>query len=491
MQDDQKKNRLPEEEGKIHDELIQVDTVNSVPSVEPSGVMPEEQDAEQPELHADGQVEDEDSHIEIPSLEELEDEHPADLAEIIENLPLEDQVDILKKLPAESAADALVEMDESARVDLLENLDTGTAVSLVSEMSPDDAADVLDELEEEHRDELLNHLEKEDADEIRALMSFDPETAGGLMNTEVVILEEDQTVDSAIRQLRNEIEDKEVPYYAYVVDKDDCLRGVISLRNLLLARPGTQLSELIKGNVISVTFDKDRNEVVQLIGDYNFMALPVVDYEGRLMGVITHDDVIDMLNDMASEDMLGMVGAGQDESVDTPWFDSVKMRLPWLVVNMVNSSLSAFVVYLFEGSIAALPLLAVFMPMVANQAGNTGQQALAVIIRQLALEKLDKKRALAAVRREAKVSLLNGSLLAMLVFIVVFLLTGNMMLTGVMVAALVMDMFLGAVAGASIPLVLKRLGRDPAQASSIFLTAITDSAGFLIFLGLATMFLLA
>lgn len=428
----------------------------------------------------------------IPSLEELEDEHPTDLAEIIENLSLEEQVDIFKKLSVDSAADALVEMEESARVDLLENLDTDTAVSLVSEMSPDDAADVLDELEEEYRDELLNNLEREDADEIRALMAFDPETAGGLMNTEVVILEEELSVDAAIRQMRMEIEDKEVPYYAYVVDANDRLRGVLSLRNILLARKGTLLSEMLKGqNVISVKFDEHKSEVAQLMGDYNFMALPVVDHEDRLMGIITHDDVIDILNEMASEDMLGMVGAGQDESVDTPWHGSVKMRLPWLVVNMLNSSLSAFVVYLFEGSIAQLPILAVFMPMVANQAGNTGQQALAVIIRQLAIEKMDKKRALKAVRREAKVSLVNGFILALLVFTAVFGLTGNLPLAYIMVGALVMDMFLGALAGASIPLVLKRLGRDPAQASSIFLTAITDGAGFFIFLGLATLFMLA
>lgn len=477
MQDDLKKDELSA--GDRKDETVK-------------GPAPDSQN--NPENLADAKFSTHDSDQEafvMHSLEELEDEHPADLAEIIENLSLEDQVDIVRKLPAESVADALVEMDESVRVDLLESLDTDTAVSLVSEMSPDDAADVLDELEEEHRDELLNHLEKEDADEIRSLMSFDPDTAGGLMNTEVVILEENHSVDSAIRQLRSEIEDKEVPYYAYVVDSNDRLKGVISLRNLLLARPGTQLSELIKGNVISVTFDKDRSEVVQLIGDYNFMALPVVDYEGRMMGVITHDDVIDMLNDLASEDMLGMVGAGQDESVDTPWRESVKMRLPWLVVNMLNSSMSAFVVYLFEGSIATLPILAVFMPMVANQAGNTGQQALAVVIRQLALEKMDRKRGLEAVKREARVSLVNGTLLAGLVFLVVYLLTGNTMLSTVMVVALAMDMFLGAVAGASIPLILKRLGRDPAQASSIFLTAITDSAGFFIFLGLATMFLLA
>ncbi len=425
-------------------------------------------------------------------LEALEDEHPTDLAEIIENLSLKDQVQLVRNLDAESAADALVEMDESVRVELLESLDTGTAVSLVSEMSPDDAADVLEELDEDHRDVLLDSLEKEDADEIRGLMAFDPETAGGLMNTEVVILEDSLNVDEGIRQLRQEIEDKEVPYYAYVVDADDRLKGVLSLRDLLLAPRGTSLSDMIKGKqVISVTFDQERSEVAHMIGDYNFMALPVVDHEGRLLGVITHDDVIDMLNDLASEDMLGMVGAGQDESVDTPWFDSVKMRLPWLVVNMLNSSFSAFVVYLFEGSIATLPILAVLMPMVANQAGNTGQQALAVVIRQLALEKLDKKRSVKAVRREAKVSLLNGVMLSILVWSGVFVLTGgNALLSSLMAFALVMDMLLGALAGASIPLILKRLGRDPAQASSIFLTAITDSAGFFIFLGLATLFVL-
>ena len=207
------------------------------------------------------------------------------------------------------------------------------------------------------------------------------------------------------------------------------------------------------------------------------------------MGVITHDDVLDIVLEEASSDMLGMVGAGQDETVDTPWTRSVNIRLPWLIINMCTSSLSAFIVSLFEGSIAEMALLAVLMPMVANQAGNTGQQALAVMIRQLATESFDAKRSWGAVVRESKIGLGTGLVMALLAYLGVLLLSGNNLLAFVMGFSLLLDMFLGAIAGGAIPLVLRSIGRDPAQASSIFLTALTDSGGFFIFLGLATFFL--
>lgn len=417
--------------------------------------------------------------------------HPADVAEHLETLSLEQQVCLVTTLPVEDAAEALAELDEHTRVELLENLDPDKAASIVGQMSPDDAADVLDELDEDHSDVLLSKLQSKDAEEIRGLMAFDPETAGGAMNTEVIILSQSLTVDEAIQQIRSEIKDKEIPYYAYVVNSDDILTGVLSLRDLLLSPPGRRLEEeLTDQELITVTFDAEREEVARVISRYNLMALPVVDYEGRLLGVISHDDLIDIIQDLASEDMLGMVGAGQDETTDTPWRDSVKMRLPWLLVNMVNSALSASVVYLFDGTIAQMAVLAVFMPMVANQAGNTGQQALAVMIRQLVTERFDRKKAWWAVLREGKIGIANGLILGVLVWIGVYLFTGHMSLASVMVAALILDMILGAFAGASIPLVLKEMGRDPAQASSIFLTAITDGAGFFLFLGLATLFLL-
>ncbi len=417
--------------------------------------------------------------------------HPADVAEHLENLSLDKQVCIVSALPVEDAAEALAELDEHVRVELLENLDPDTAASIVGEMSPDDAADILDELDEDHSDVLLSKLESQDAEEIRNLMAFDPATAGGVMNTEVIILEYTLTADQAILQLRSEIEDKEFPYYAYIVDRGDILQGVLSLRDLLVCPPGMTLGDALHDqDLITVTFDQSREEVARLISHYNLMALPVVDYEGRLLGVISHDDVIDIMQDLASEDMLGMVGAGQDETTDTPWMDSVRMRLPWLLVNMLNSALSASVVYLFDGSIAQMAILAVFMPMVANQAGNTGQQALAVMIRQLATERFDRRKAWWAVLREGKIGIVNGLLLGVLVWAAVYVFTGRAGISTVMVAALIMDMILGAFAGASIPLLLKAVGRDPAQASSIFLTAITDGAGFFLFLGMASIFLL-
>lgn len=434
-----------------------------------------------------------DSHTEFLN-QELQ--HPADVAEHLETLPLDEQVYLLSTLPIEDAAEALAELDEHRQVDILEALNPDIAAGLVGEMSPDDAADVLDELDEEHSDSLLNKLESEDAQEIRELMSFDPDTAGGIMNTEIIILEKDLTADEAVLRLRGEIGDKEIPYYAYIVSGEDVLEGVLSLRDLIMLPSGTVLGDAIGSqDLITATFAETREEVARLISHYNFMALPVTDLQGRLLGVISHDDIIDVIQDLASEDMLGMVGAGQDETVDTPWFESVKMRLPWLLVNMLNSVVSASVVYLFEGSIEQMAILAVFMPMVGNQAGNTGQQALAVIIRQMAFDKIEGKKAVLAVTREAKICLLNGLFLGLLAFAGVALFTWNMpsggfMLAAVMSSALVFDMLLGAIAGGSIPLILKRLGRDPAQASSIFLTAITDGAGFFVFLGLATVFLL-
>ncbi len=417
--------------------------------------------------------------------------HPADVAAHLENLSLEQQVCLLNALPVEEAAEAVAELEEHTRVELLENLDPDKAASIVGEMSPDDAADVLDELDENHSVVLLSKMESEDAEEIRNLMAFDPETAGGVMNTEIVILTQDITADQAIHQIRTELSDKEIPYYAYIVNPDDILVGVLSLRDLLVCPPRTPLKQALGDQtLITVTYDAGREEVARTIGHYNLMALPVVDYEGRLLGVISHDDIIDIMQELASEDMLGMVGAGQDESTDTPWFESVKMRLPWLLVNMFNSALSASVVYLFDGSIAQMAILAVFMPIVANQAGNTGQQSLAVMIRQLAMEKFSRRKAWWAVLREGKIGIANGLILGSLVWGAVYVFTGKASLSSVMVLALCLDMILGAFAGATIPLALKALGRDPAQASSIFLTAITDGAGFFLFLGLATLFLL-
>ncbi|MDR1776860.1 MAG: magnesium transporter [Desulfovibrio sp.] len=413
--------------------------------------------------------------------------HPADMADHLENLSLDKQVCALRNMPVEDAADALAELDEAVAVDVLENLGVEDAARIIAEMAPDDAADVLDDLDEKHRDAVLKRLDREDFEELRHLLNFDPDSAAGAMNTKVILLESAFSVDEAIAFMRGEMAEMENPYYAYVVDERDVLIGVLSVRDLMLARPGIIVGDAVAGQtVISVRYDANRREAAGLLSRYNFLALPVVDYEGHIMGVITYDDIMDIMDETASADMLGMVGADPEENVDTPWLESVRGRLPWLMINMVNSALSASVVYMFEGTIAQMAVLAVLMPMVANQAGNTGQQALAVMIRQLAVERFDHKKAWLAVLREAKIGVATGVFMAVATFFGAWVFTRDIRVGLVMGGALLCDMLLGAVAGGSIPLIFRALGRDPAHASSIFLTTITDGAGFFIFLGLAT-----
>lgn len=423
--------------------------------------------------------------------EEHEFAHPADMADHLENLSIDKQVCALRHMSTENAAEALAELDENIAVDVLENMDVDDAAHIIAEMSPDDAADVLDELDEDHRNFLLDRLEREDSEELRNLLKFDPDSAAGVMNTEIILLDEDMCVDDAIHHIRREMEDNESPYYGYVIDKQGILKGVLSLRNLMLSRPGIKVIELISGHaVISVPFDMDKGEVARLLSHYNFLAMPVVDRQGHIMGIVTYDDIMDIIHEEVSADMLGMVGADPDEDVDTPWKESVRKRLPWLFVNLLNSAVSASIVYMFEGSIAQMAILAVLMPMVANQAGNTGQQALAVMIRQLSNEKFDGKKSWFAVLREVKIGIVTGSVMAIVAAIGAGAFSHNYVLGSVMGMALLCDMLLGAVAGGSIPLILRAVGRDPAHASSIFLTAITDGAGFFVFLGLASLFLL-
>ncbi len=421
----------------------------------------------------------------------LENAHPADAADHLEALPVADQVTAVGQLDPEDAAHAISEMETPQRAELLGNLESEQAATILSEMPYDDAADVLDELERDLRETLLSQMEKDDAAEVAHLMRYDPETAGGVMNTENMVLDHALTADQAIAIIRRDIEDKEIPYYAYIIDEDERLQGVVSLRELLMSKPGQMLRTIIKDqSLITISARGDKEEVARLLSHYNFLALPVVDDAGKFLGVVTHDDVIDIIHEEASEDMLGMVGAGVDETVDTPWKHSVKRRLPWLCVNMFTSLMAAIVVSFFEASIEQMAILAVLMGIVCNQGGNTGQQSLAVVIRQLVLESMDEKKSSFAITRELRIGLLNGIAIGVLVAAAVTLVTKNMVLGMVMGSALLMNMTLGAVVGASIPLVLRRLGRDPAQASSIFLTACTDTGGFLIFLGLATAFLL-
>ncbi|MCF8085683.1 MAG: magnesium transporter [Desulfohalobiaceae bacterium] len=428
---------------------------------------------------------------ELPEQDASELAHPADTADHLESLELEEQIKFIKRLPVRDAASSIAEMGHHERIELFQRLNLGMASRVIANMAPDDATDILAGLEEEHRRSILARIPPRDRVELRELLTYDPDTAGGVMNTDALVLHQDLDSDQAIALIREQVEDKEIPYYAYVVDDESRLMGVVSLRELMIAPHTMHLEDLIQSQrLIAVHHETDQEEVAKLISNYNFLALPVVDDEGKFLGVVTVDDVINIIHEEASEDMQSMVGAGMDETTESPWLYSVKKRVPWLLLNMVNSAVAAYVVHLFEDNIAKITLLAVLMPVVANMAGNSGQQALAVMIRQMAVEKFERKKFWLGVLREARIGFINGIMLGGTIFCVVWVLTQNLLLSGVVGTAMWMDMFVGCTAGASIPLVLHELGRDPAQASTIFLTTITDSVGFLSLLSLAGLVLL-
>jgi len=417
--------------------------------------------------------------------------HPADTADHLESLELEEQIKFIKRLPVRDAASSIAEMGHHERIALFHRLNLGMASRVIANMAPDDATDILAGLEEEQRRTILARIPPRDRVELRELLTYDPDTAGGVMNTDALVLHQDLDSDQAISLIREQVEDKEIPYYAYVVDDENRLVGVVSLRELMIAPHSMHLEDLIQSQrLIAVHHETDQEEVARLISNYNFLALPVVDDEGKFLGVVTVDDVINIIHEEASEDMQSMVGAGMDETTESAWLYSVKKRIPWLLLNMVNSAVAAYVVHLFEDNIAKITLLAVLMPVVANMAGNSGQQALAVMIRQMAVERFERKKFWLGVLREARIGFTNGILLGGTIFCVVWVLTQSPVLSAVVGAAMWIDMFVGCTAGASIPLVLHELGRDPAQASTIFLTTITDSVGFLSLLSLAGLVIL-
>ena len=363
--------------------------------------------------------------------------HPADAADHMMTLPLAERIQLVEGLNVHEAAASIAEMNRHDQAELLKGMDTALTADILTEMDPDDAADVLEELGEPLKQHLLRRVDDEQAADISHLLTYEPDTAGGVITTYALVLDEKLNADQAIHLVRQQAADKEVPYYAYLVDDDEVLTGVLSMRDLLLAKPGVRLGQLVESqSLVTTTYDMDREEVAHLIAHYNFLALPVVDYEDRLLGVVTVDDIIDIIHEEASEDLQKMVGAGSDETTDSPWSYSVKKRLPWLVVNVLNSAIAAYVVSVFEGTIAQMAFLAVLMPIVANQAGNTGQQALAVMIRQLAMDKFDRRRSWLAVWREVKIGVVNGALIAIVVLAAVAAVTGNPPLASITAAAL-------------------------------------------------------
>jgi magnesium transporter len=431
--------------------------------------------------------------------EQLAEQTPENAADILEALPEEGAADLLTDLDTEDAGEVLDEMRPEAAADVMEAIEPETAAELIAAMDADQAADLVGALDPEEQAAVLAALEPDAAVEIEQLLVHEPDTAGGMMTTDVASLPIGLTVGEAIEALRRLHNDLGSNLsYVYVTDDVDRLRGVVSFRDLVFARPGQGLDEVMVGDPVSVEASTDREVVAELIHRYHLVAIPVVDEAMRLIGMVKFGEAIEAIQAEAGEDIAVMVGAGEEESVFTPVGVSVRRRLPWILFNLVVGLVIAWVIASFESVLVGAAVLAAYMPLVALLGGNSGAQSLAVIIRSMAVGDVPPGRARSAVRREISVTSINGLVIAVLAALLGALTVGvfgdqstiepgEMAL--ILFVSVVLAFLTAGVVGAGIPVLLRRWGQDPALASNIFLTMITDLVSFGGFLLIASLLL--
>lgn len=416
---------------------------------------------------------------------------PVVVGNFLKRLRVNERREVLRALSEPVASEILSEMGAEYSAEVVEAMREPRAVAILEGLARDDAADVLGYLEEATQERLLNKLSPKTAAEIRALLKYGPDTAGGVMNPHVATVSASMTVDDSIEYIRRIKEEIEHICYLYVVDSRRRLQGVLSMRELIMALPSQKVRDVMRTNLKGVcNVDDDRMVVAMAMADSNLTALPVVDEKGRLVGVIEHDDVIDILQSEATEDFQRFVGAGGDEGIHDDVLFSQKRRIPWLIVNILTAYLAGGVIFVFRHQIETLSILAVFIPILSSLSGNAGSQTLAIAIRSLALGELQPSDSRTVCLREGIKGLISGVLIGIIGAILAYLMTQRLDLATVVLAAMVLSMGAGSLAGALIPITLKNLNFDPAQSSSIFLTAVTDVTSSLIFLSLGVSFLL-
>lgn len=414
--------------------------------------------------------------------------HPADSADLIAELSAEVREPLIAAVDRGTLARIVEYLPDTERRGILDATPTPELASLLDEVDDDIVADILHELPEERVAEILPLMRRANA--VMPLLRHSDETAGGHMTRAYISLKGGWTVDRAINYLRRIRPDADSAYYLYVLDAEGRLEGIVSLRDLIIAAPDRPLSEVMTREVVKARDDMDQEEMARLVQRYDLVALPVVDAEERLVGVITVDDVLDVVEEEATEDIFKLAGIGVKERALSPLRDSARRRLPWLLANMVVALMGAFVVSRFEDTISKVAALAAIMPVIAGQGGNAGIQTSTIIVRGLALEEIDLGDLFHVLTKEIALGVLKGAIFGAVLAVIALLWQENTTLALVAAAAMFLNMIVAAVAGVLIPMTLRYgLKVDPATAAGVFDTMLTDIMGFLIFLGLATLML--
>ena len=418
----------------------------------------------------------------------IEDLHPADILDVIRQFK-DDRVDILNRLPAWMIAYILDEADDKEKYELLSVLPRPRKKEIIGEMSSDELTDMVGSITPEEAKEIFTNMDSEDADELKELLTYNPETAGGIMAKEFLSVTENMTVEETLEYLRKEAPGAETTYYIYVLDENQRLKGVLSLRNIVISDLKARVSDIMHERVISVPVTMDQEEVGHLFEKYGFLTMPVVDDKDKMLGIITFDDVMNILREETTEDIYRLGGVQEGEKITGTVTESVKRRLPWLFINLLTAILASSTVSLFEGTIARVVTLATFMPIVAGMGGNTGTQTLTIIVRGLALGELTFENAKKVLLKEIGVGVSTGISIGVTVALLGFFWAGKPVFGLVIGLSMLLNMTAATLAGFLVPLILKKLHVDPALASAVFVTTVTDVLGFFFFLGLATVFI--
>lgn len=418
----------------------------------------------------------------------VEDIHPVDILDILHENE-DDFLKILDMLPEWFVADIVEEEEDEEKYELLKKFSEGKQKNILHEMSSDELTDLVGVLDEEKSEDILKKMDEEDREDVNKLLSYKPDTAGGIMATEFVSIRENKTIEKTLKYLQKEGPEAETAYYLYVVDNDDILKGVVSLRDIVCNDFDTRISDITNTNVISVPYYMDQEEVAQEFKKYGFLTIPVVDERNKILGIVTVDDIVDVMEEETTEDIHRLGGVDEEERVDGTLKESIKSRLPWLIVNLVTAILAASVVGIFEGTISKVVTLATFMPIVAGMGGNAGTQSLTIVVRGIALGELTGENAKRVFLKELLVGLTTGAVIGFIIAILGLIWEGNAVFGLVIGVAMVLNMMVATMAGYIVPVILKKLKVDPALASAVFVTTVTDVLGFFFFLGLATAFI--
>ncbi len=416
--------------------------------------------------------------------------HPADIAHLFRYLDLKDQRILFNLIEdAEKSAYVLAELDHSTGAQLLEQLDKETITEVLQEMSSDDAADIIGNMPQELADEILDIMHDEDSDEIEHLLQYNEDTAGGIMSTEIFWLKENVTAEDAIKALQHDKE-AEMVFYLYVVNEARQLVGVLSLRQLLTVSPDKKLAEIMTTDVLSVRTDMDQEEVARVVEKYNILAVPVVDDMNTLKGIITVDDIIDVLRQEATEDIYKMAGASEEELLyGYKAFKIARLRLPWLLVNLFGGVATGYLMWLFKVTLKEVIALISFIPVITGMGGNVGGQSATIMVRGFATGRIDFTMLRQVFFKEVRVGMIMGSVCGFTVGLVAWFWHGNPFLGVVVGLAMVVAMVVAASMGVVAPAAFKKLGIDPAIASTPFVQTANDITGILIYFATATAFI--